>query len=137
VGETLGLEIYDTETSEWTRFQSIQRFRHGSWQVENFIYIYGGFELDSPNIPTNTITKINLTRTLQSDDRLLQKMANFIRPTQFHPQMLEGNHSPGQTGVGNNNIPPLHGSPMSNASTQPSPSNSNPHSPTLYNQNKP
>jgi len=62
VGETLGLEIYDTETSEWNKFNSLQRFRHGSWSVENFIYVYGGFELDSPNIPTETITRVNLIK---------------------------------------------------------------------------
>jgi len=31
VGELLPLEVYDTETSEWTKFNSIQRFRHASW----------------------------------------------------------------------------------------------------------
>lgn len=28
VGETVSLEVYDTESSEWKRFPSIQRFRH-------------------------------------------------------------------------------------------------------------
>lgn len=53
VGEHLGMEIYDTETSEWAKFNSLQRFRHSSWIIDNFVYVYGGFELDSPNIPTD------------------------------------------------------------------------------------
>jgi len=44
VGENVGLDIYDTETSEWTKFPSVQRFRHASWLVESSLYIYGGFE---------------------------------------------------------------------------------------------
>ena len=77
------MEVYDTETSEWTKFQSVQRFRHGSWVLENFVYIYGGFELDSPNIPTDSITKLNLLKVLQSDDRMLEKIITLIKPTEF------------------------------------------------------
>lgn len=62
VGETLTIDVYDTETSEWSKFNSIQRFRHSSWLVDSSIYVYGGFELDSPNIPTDMISKINLTK---------------------------------------------------------------------------
>lgn len=28
VGETLTIDVYDTETSEWTKFNSVQRFRY-------------------------------------------------------------------------------------------------------------
>jgi protein phosphatase len=31
VNEHLGMEVYDTENSEWYRFQTFQRFRAGSW----------------------------------------------------------------------------------------------------------
>ena len=34
VGETLTIDVYDTETSEWSKFQSVQRFRHSSWLWE-------------------------------------------------------------------------------------------------------
>lgn len=46
VGEPLKLEVYDTETSEWTKFDCIQRFRHGMWLTDTCIYAYGGFELE-------------------------------------------------------------------------------------------
>ena len=32
------------------------------WLVDFSNYVYGGFELDSPNIPTDIISKINLTK---------------------------------------------------------------------------
>jgi len=54
------MDVYDTETSEWHKCNAISRFRHGCWMIENFIYVYGGFELDLPNIPTDAITKLNL-----------------------------------------------------------------------------
>ena len=77
VGENLGLEIYDTENSEWSKFPCIQRFRHSSWLVDNFIYIFGGFELESPNIPTDTITKLNMPTIVKSDERILAKIMNY------------------------------------------------------------
>jgi len=43
VAETLPMEVFDTETSEWFPYNTIQRFRHGSWIHEKHLYIYGGF----------------------------------------------------------------------------------------------
>ena len=88
VGETLTIDVYDTETSEWSKFNSIQRFRyfnifilkqrHASWLVDSSIYVYGGFELDSPNIPTDMISKINLAKMFQTNGILLNKfMVSF------------------------------------------------------------
>lgn len=73
VGETLTIDVYDTETSEWSKFNSIQRFRHSSWITDQFIYVYGGFELDSPNVPTDIITKINIPKLFTGNEQLLNK----------------------------------------------------------------
>ena len=62
VNEKLPLEVFDTETSEWHAFESIQRFRHGCWQQDKQLMIYGGFELSTPNIPTDSIFKVGLSR---------------------------------------------------------------------------
>jgi protein phosphatase len=59
VGESVPLEVYDTETSEWHKFNALQRFRHCSWVIDHGIYIHGGFEHDTPNIPINSIAFIN------------------------------------------------------------------------------
>jgi len=53
------LEAYDTENSEWFKFPAIQRFRHSSWSLDADIYIHGGFEHETPNIPTDAIMKID------------------------------------------------------------------------------
>ena len=59
VGENVLMEIYETENSEWKKFNSIQRFRHTIWSTDyNTIYIHGGFENETPNIPTNSIMKL-------------------------------------------------------------------------------
>lgn len=52
VGEKIMLEAYNTETSEWFKFPCIQRFRHASWAIDNFVFIHGGFDHEQPNIPT-------------------------------------------------------------------------------------
>jgi len=44
VEEEVPLEVYDTETSEWFKFNSVQRFRQACWASGNNVFIYGGFE---------------------------------------------------------------------------------------------
>lgn len=67
VGECVNLEVYDTESSEWKKFSSLQRFRHTCWVIDTNIFMHGGFENETPNIPTNTIMKIDITTTLKSN----------------------------------------------------------------------
>jgi diadenosine tetraphosphatase ApaH/serine/threonine PP2A family protein phosphatase len=79
-GGTVGMEVYDTGTSEWTRMSAIQKFRHASWFVDNFLYIYGGFENDSPNIPTGAVTRINILRLFEGNDVLYKQTQAFLAP---------------------------------------------------------
>lgn len=60
VNERLSLEIFDSETSEWHAFDSVQRFRHGSWIQDKQLMIFGGFELSTPNVPTDSIYSLSL-----------------------------------------------------------------------------
>ena len=61
VGENVLMEVYETETSEWKKFNSIQRFRNTIWASDfQYIYMHGGFENETPNIPTNSIIKLDL-----------------------------------------------------------------------------
>ena len=62
VGENLSFEIYDTESSDWFKFASIQRFRHASWLIDSTLYLHGGFDSDSPSIPTENILKLDISK---------------------------------------------------------------------------
>ncbi|OMJ68803.1 hypothetical protein SteCoe_33644 [Stentor coeruleus] len=64
VGEVVPVEAYDTESSEWVKFPSIQRFRHSSWTLDSEVYIHGGFENETPNIPTDSIVKLDSSKLL-------------------------------------------------------------------------
>lgn len=44
LGEMVPLEIYDCESSDWAKYNILQRFRHASWIYENALYVDGGFE---------------------------------------------------------------------------------------------
>ena len=66
VGETVYMEIYETETSEWKKFNSVQRFRHTVWTVDANIYMHGGFENETPNIPTDSILKLDLVSYIKN-----------------------------------------------------------------------
>ncbi len=59
VGEDVAMEVYDTESSEWYKFQPIQRFRHTCWQIDGSVFVHGGFEHETPNIPINVVSKID------------------------------------------------------------------------------
>lgn len=60
VGENVQLEVYETESSEWRKFNSLIRHRHTVWAIDTTIFMHGGFENETPNIPTNSIMKLDL-----------------------------------------------------------------------------
>lgn len=78
VGENVQLEVYETESSEWKKFNCLQRFRHSVWVMDHYIYMHGGFENETPNIPTNTIVKMDLPSVFKGSPILLQKLESFV-----------------------------------------------------------
>ena len=80
VGENVLMEIYETETSEWKKLHSIQRFRHTVWATDHqTIYVHGGFENETPNIPTNSIIKLDLFAHLKDHPALIQKLESAFQ----------------------------------------------------------
>lgn len=78
VGEVVALEVYDTESSEWTKFPSIQWFWHVVWSIEQTIYIHGGFEQVTPNIPINVIATIETEKLFAWHEILLKKVKQTL-----------------------------------------------------------
>ena len=78
VGENVQLEVYETESSEWKKFTTVQRFRHTVWAVEGNIFMHGGFENETPNIPTNTIVKLELPQIFKATPALASKLETII-----------------------------------------------------------
>jgi len=74
VGEVVPLEVYDTESSEWYKFNSVQRFRHSCWTSQGNVFVHGGFEHEIPNIPLSEICKIDTARLFVKHDNLLSKI---------------------------------------------------------------
>jgi protein phosphatase len=81
ISETLPLEVFDTESSEWIAFNNIQRFRHGVWVHEKNLFIYGGFELTSPTLPTDSIYKISLSVLFKNNPNLYGKIVDLNSST--------------------------------------------------------
>jgi hypothetical protein len=77
VGEIVPLEVYDTESSEWYKFNSLQRFRHACWSVDSHVYVHGGFEHETPNIPINITARIDTYKLFLKHEHLMVK----IKPT--------------------------------------------------------
>lgn len=85
VGQVVPLEVYDTESSEWFKLNSVQRFRHSIWAVNNNIYVHGGFEQEVPNIPLGEICKIDIQKLFVGMDGLLQKIKPSETPGKKDP----------------------------------------------------
>mmetsp|Transcript_13660 Transcript_13660/g.15323 ORF Transcript_13660/g.15323 Transcript_13660/m.15323 type:complete len:320 (-) Transcript_13660:735-1694(-) len=78
VGETVSLEVYDTESSEWKKFSSIQRFRHACFCVDTQLFMHGGFDNESPTVPTDAIMKLDAVQVLKIAPELLEKLENLF-----------------------------------------------------------
>ena len=48
------------------------------------IYMHGGFENETPNIPTNSIMKIDLSELLKGHANLMQKLESLMGNSQKH-----------------------------------------------------
>jgi hypothetical protein len=78
VGENVQLEVYETESSEWRKFNSLQRFRHSVWAIDSTVFMHGGFENETPNIPTNSIMKLDLMELFNKMPNLIAKLEQTI-----------------------------------------------------------
>lgn len=57
----LPLDVFDMQTNTWQSFPvSTQKFRHGSWITNQFLYIHAGFQKEAPAFSTDTIERITL-----------------------------------------------------------------------------
>lgn len=73
VGESVPIDVYDTETSEWYKFPPFCRFRHTSWALDSRLYIHGGFEHEFPNVPTESTATIDIMRLFTRHEHLIPK----------------------------------------------------------------
>ena len=73
--EQIGLEVYNTETSEWSMHRITRRLRHGCWISHSNLYIYGGFEYNNPSLPTDTLIKIDLNKLFAGNEVMLKKVS--------------------------------------------------------------
>jgi len=52
----------------------LQRFRHTVWAIDSNIFMHGGFENETPNIPTHTIMKLDLAALFAKTPSFLAKL---------------------------------------------------------------
>ena len=81
-GDNLPIEVYDTESSEWSSFTTFKRFRHSAFLFENYLYIQGGLEDDKHNNPAKVLNEINLLDLFQSNNTIYNKIKNYLNKIQ-------------------------------------------------------
>ena len=92
MGKVIPFEIYDTETSEWYRFQPVNRFRHSSWIIGTIIYVHGGFQTDSPNVCFDSIIHIDCKKLFTFDQSIMPKKDTKIQiKSTTNPPVLSSN----------------------------------------------
>jgi hypothetical protein len=52
----------------------LQRFRHACWSVDSNVYVHGGFEHETPNIPINIIARIDTYKLFTKFEHLVLKI---------------------------------------------------------------
>lgn len=75
VGEAMPFDIYDTDSSDWYKLPSIDRFRHTCFMIDHNIFIHGGFDQESPNIPTAVTLRIDLNKAFAPYPALFKGLA--------------------------------------------------------------
>lgn len=77
LNDPMQLDIYDTETSQWTSIESSQRHRHVSWTFGGNIFLHGGFGNPTNNLPIADIYMINLHRALERYPNLAENLSYY------------------------------------------------------------
>ncbi len=83
LSDNVPLQAYDTETSEWTNYQSLKRFRHACFLSEDFVYSHGGFEQDTPSLPTSGLVRCPISKVV-----LLREPAALAATPGGHPRKV-------------------------------------------------
>ena len=107
VGENVQLEVYETESSEWHKFDCLQRFRHTIWAIDATIFMHGGFEKETPNIPTNSIMKIDMLALFRNLPALKNKLEMCIGAANRKNKTPTGMVAPEPDGRDGRRTPPM------------------------------
>jgi len=75
--KNIPIEIYDTESSEWTELAFFNKFRHSSWIVENNLYTHGGFDYIQPMISKNDLVMIDIIKLMNTNPNLMKRLDKF------------------------------------------------------------
>lgn len=80
LGDSLPIEVYDTENGDWYSFFTFKRFRHSSFIYGNDLFIHGGLEDEKHNSPAKNLSKINLLELFETcpNPKILTAAKNYV-----------------------------------------------------------
>lgn len=70
----LPLDVYNLNSSAWTAFPGVNRFRHVNWVFSTHLYTYGGFESIKPSVSSDALSTIDLGEVFASYGELLKNL---------------------------------------------------------------
>ena len=77
-GDDLPIDIYDTETSEWSSYGSFRRFRYASFLYDNYLYLHGGLEDDKQNNPAKDLKEVNVLELVKNNEHVYNKIKAYL-----------------------------------------------------------
>lgn len=88
VNKPLPTSVYDTESCEWSSLPSMNRFRHAVWDINNFLFCYGGFDHKSPSAPTSDLQLLDLDRRHDAEGLagILEPQASTTKEEEVSPE---------------------------------------------------
>jgi protein phosphatase len=110
--KSIPIEIYDTETSEWTELANFNKFRHSSWIVDNLLFTHGGFDYLTPMVSKNDLVMIDIIKLLNTSNALskrLEKVLDSVKKVNLNnsPNSSSGNSYSGSQTSSKNNTPTI------------------------------
>jgi len=78
IQDILTTEVYDTESSEWRKFNGLGLYRHSSFIKDGNLFLYGGFENSNPNIPVDKLIKIDMSLYFHSAQNIVSKIEETL-----------------------------------------------------------
>lgn len=77
----MSLDILDLSQLKWYKIPGINRFRHSTWINGSKLYIFGGFESNSPDVPTDHLLQASILKLLDPLPNIQKQLSELMNST--------------------------------------------------------
>ena len=75
----LPIQVYNVENTKWTTLNSLNKFRHCSFLINEFFYMHGGFNCVKQSEPLDEILVIDLIKLIKTSSKLVRYVQRSLQ----------------------------------------------------------